>query len=107
MQYVTIVVAYSIGKPFRKPMHSNPWFCLNLVLILALNYYIVIGPHEFIRDLMTLYYGNGEPEHDLKKSGFLMVIAFASVINGALSYCFERGIVPIISRISKEITTDD
>ena len=54
MQYVATVVAFSIGKPFRKPMHTNLLFTFNVILISVLNYYIMLTPDQFTIDFMNV-----------------------------------------------------
>ena len=54
MQYVATVVAFSIGKPFRKPMYTNLLFTLNVIIIAVINYYIMLTPDSFTADFMNV-----------------------------------------------------
>lgn len=36
-QYLITCVAFSISKPFRKPLYTNAWFSISLVLLLVFN----------------------------------------------------------------------
>lgn len=35
-QYIYVVITFSIGKPFRKPMYTNYFLCIDLVLVLTM-----------------------------------------------------------------------
>ena len=42
MQYIIYAIAFSISKPFRKPIYSNILLCVLLVLSLAYSVYLII-----------------------------------------------------------------
>lgn len=44
MQYVSTVVAFSIGKPFRKPMTTNIAFIINLGIVIIYTLYVTLMP---------------------------------------------------------------
>lgn len=46
MQYLSTVVAFSIGKPFRKPMGSNIAFVINVGIVALYGMYIILVPDE-------------------------------------------------------------
>lgn len=47
MQYVSTVVAFSIGKPFRKPMGSNIAFMINVVIVAVYAMYVTLVPDSW------------------------------------------------------------
>lgn len=56
IQYVATVIAFSIGKPFRKSMHTNFLFCLNIILILLVNYYVILCPDDFTKNFLDVFF---------------------------------------------------
>ena len=42
MQYVAVVVAFSIGKPFRKPMNKNLAFIINVAIAVIYIFYVIL-----------------------------------------------------------------
>ncbi|KAK2148669.1 hypothetical protein LSH36_487g00003, partial [Paralvinella palmiformis] len=45
-QYVTLAVVFSKGSPYRKSLYSNVYFLVNIILLVALNVWVVIYPIE-------------------------------------------------------------
>jgi cation-transporting ATPase 13A2 len=43
-QYLSVAVAYSISRPFRRPIWTNPWYMLSLILLTASGLYLLLGP---------------------------------------------------------------
>lgn len=52
MQYVATVVAFSVGKPFRKPMYTNVFFTINAIIAAVVNYYVMLSPDDFTYDIL-------------------------------------------------------
>jgi cation-transporting ATPase 13A3/4/5 len=44
-QYLGTVVAFSVSRPFRRPLYTNKIFIVSLILMLAFNIYLVATPH--------------------------------------------------------------
>lgn len=105
VQYLTIVIPFSIGRPFRKPMSTNVAFCINIVVILLLDYYIILWPAPFIVDIMKLYYGSGV--HDMRQYSMLLIITMITMVYSIAAYVYEKIVVSAISRISREVKGDD
>lgn len=40
--YVSMVFVFNIGKPFRKPMWTNPWLIISIVLLLVAIYLMIL-----------------------------------------------------------------
>jgi len=49
MQYVAVVLAFNIGKSFRKPMGSNTAFIINVVFAAIYILYIILIPDPWNR----------------------------------------------------------
>jgi cation-transporting ATPase 13A2 len=50
VQYIAVVVAFSIGKPFRKPMYTNLPFTITVLLLTVLSYYVMLTPDTFTKE---------------------------------------------------------
>ncbi len=48
-QYVVVAVAYTIGRPFRQPMHMNIPFIINVLILVVLQYYVILCPDSFTK----------------------------------------------------------
>jgi len=108
VQYVAIVIPFSVGRPFRQPMSTNLALCLNIILISILNYYVILYPHPFVADLMKFYYGDEiSPENDMRLYGMLSTITLLTLLYSIAAYGYEKIIVANISRITGEIKGDD
>lgn len=49
------VIAFSIGKPFRKPVYTNIYFTLNAVTLVLFNYYSILMPSELVIKLLNVF----------------------------------------------------
>lgn len=86
-------------------MSANVPFCINVVLVLLLDYYVILWPAPFIVGLMKFYYGQGE--HDMRQHGILLIITLVTMVYSIVAYAYEKIVVSAISRISGEIKGDD
>jgi len=55
-QYVSSAMAFSIGGLYRKPVYRNVPFCINIILATLLNYYVVLCPHQGIKNILNVSY---------------------------------------------------
>lgn len=56
MQYLITAIAFSISKPFRKPIYTNSILCIFLFLSVGYSTYIIIDPDKFSIKLMDVNY---------------------------------------------------
>jgi len=54
MQYVATVIAFSIGKPFRKPAYTNIYFTVNVLALVLFNYFCILMPNGPIIKLLSV-----------------------------------------------------
>ena len=47
-QYITLSIAYSIAKPYRAPLYTNPHFVVNLALLYLAGIYINLFPGKWL-----------------------------------------------------------
>jgi len=53
-QYITMVIVYSKGHPYRKSIFHNHWLCGWIVLTLGCCICLTLGPPEFMTNLLVL-----------------------------------------------------
>ncbi len=54
-QYIATVVAFSFGKPFKKPMYTNLIFFPLVLITTVLSLLILLGPGNDVRNIISLY----------------------------------------------------
>lgn len=52
-QYVVTAIAFSVAKPFRKPIHSNISFLLSIILITCVNLCFLFLPNPGVNEQNT------------------------------------------------------
>ena len=74
-QYITLSVAYSIAKPYRSPLWTNPYLVGNLVILYMCAIYINISPAgwltvcaSFVSHFIDVHFGFGA-EQQLPAAG--------------------------------------
>ena len=53
-QYIIVVIAFSVGKPFRQPIYKNYSLVVCLLIFGAITYLMILFHPKFIVDLMEL-----------------------------------------------------
>ncbi|XP_078697394.1 polyamine-transporting ATPase 13A3-like isoform X6 [Branchiostoma floridae x Branchiostoma belcheri] len=53
-QYATLAFVFSKGKPFRQPVHTNWLYMLDLIILTALNVWLLLYPTEPVAYFMEL-----------------------------------------------------
>lgn len=90
MQYLTTAVAFSISKPFRKPIYSNYLLCVFMILSFAYSIYIIVDPDYYSASLLGLV---AFPDDD-----FNYYILIITLVNFILSYSVEKVMIPCITQ---------
>lgn len=54
MQYVILAVVFSKGAPYRLPLYKNWSLQASVVAITVFSFYLILGPHEWIREKFEL-----------------------------------------------------
>ena len=55
MQYLTTAVAFSISKPFRKPIYTNYLLCIFTIFALAYSIYVIVEPDWYSMHFLSVY----------------------------------------------------
>ena len=92
MQYLITAFAFSISKPFRKPIYTNLWLTLFMIFAFAYSVYIIVIPDKYSREILDLVDFTDE---DVYFKFYILGITF---INFVVSYLTEALIVPSMTR---------
>ena len=89
-QYVGICAVFSIGKPWRKSIHTNVYFTITFILLMCFSFYIILCPAELFRDLLIL-----------KKIPFESRCVLAGMCVGyfLLAYLFEKIVINWLDQV--------
>lgn len=80
-QYIAVVISFSVGKPFRKPMWTNISLMVCIVIFGTIVYLIIFIPPTFIVDIMELM---------IIPMEFRLIILGFSAANLLVSYMTEK-----------------
>lgn len=92
MQYLITAFAFSISKPFRKPIYTNLWLTLFMIFAFAYSVYIIVIPDKYSREILDLV---DFTDKDVYFKFYILGITF---INFVVSYLTEALIVPSMTR---------
>ncbi|EGR27385.1 hypothetical protein IMG5_196550, partial [Ichthyophthirius multifiliis] len=117
-QYIISCLAFSIGKPFKKPFYTNKYFTGSLIAILIISLYIQVIPDQQTIDyldvkqinfLFILYfflqkkkiftevkYQNGQIAKKMPQYWTIIFLVF-SLANYVISVFFEKHLVPLFT----------
>jgi len=91
-QFFFTVMAFSIGKPFRKPFYTNWLFTLCLLYSTASTLILILIPIPALEDLLGLRDFNGF-------QSFRWILLAIAVVNGLVTVAYERYVVPFIFHV--------
>jgi len=55
-QYIATVMAFSVGKPFRRAFYTNPKFVITVILTTVATIFMVFSTSEGILEFMDVNY---------------------------------------------------
>ena len=90
-QYLLTAVAFSMSKPFRKPIYTNPLLTIFIMLTITLSLYIVVNNDWITNEYLYLIPFDGD---DFYKYYIIAII----VLNLAIAYFTEAVIVPFFKK---------
>jgi len=94
-QFIITAFAFSISRPFKKPIYSNFILTGFLIVCIAYSYYIIIRPDSWTISVLAL-----QPWDD-SNSYFKFVILGMTLLNFIVSYLVEKLFIPCISEAWK------
>ena len=98
-QYLITCMAFSIAKPFRKPIYTNiPFFCCVIFLFIFNILCVFLPSTNFIAKEFDLQ--KFIDEDGTKYYSYKFWIAFGILVNSILTYVAEKVIVVIFTRRS-------
>lgn len=84
MQYIVVCLCYSISKPFRKPIWTNPFYLVSVIIMSVYNIYLLSplsNGDTISTDIFKLI--------ELPKS-FKNKMLLVTLVNSLISYIFEK-----------------
>jgi len=96
-QYVTVALAFTVGKPFRKSFYTNKYFTAALIANYIINLLVTFNPFNW----QVLYGATLDAEFPLEMSWRKTILAIA-IVNGLVTIFWERIIVKQVSLRWKE-----
>nr|XP_045614574.1 polyamine-transporting ATPase 13A3-like isoform X3 [Procambarus clarkii] len=85
-QYLTLCVAYSPGRPFRKPLFTNVWLTASLLTLTATSMLMLLWPLPWLMHLMKIKY---DPDsYFMFRIGLLLIATTHFVISMSTEYFF-------------------
>ncbi len=96
-------MVFSISKPFRRPLYTNLWLTVSLIILFGLNTYQVVSGDSFITNLLNLM---PDVSQDFRMWTLVIVAG-----NTLLTYLYERIIVWYVSiwqmgRVEKRVRAE-
>lgn len=88
MQYVMCCLCFSISKPFRKPIWTNPLFLISVICLIVFQAYFILSVDEWTATLFGLV--------DLPAK-YKVKLTVMIVINSVLSYIYEKWFIAWLS----------
>ncbi|BFZ23149.1 hypothetical protein BsWGS_26187 [Bradybaena similaris] len=104
--YIAVAFTFSKGPPFRKPIYTNAAFMITLVILFALNTYLLIYPWRPILDFLNMMPVDTRTSMEFRlivfgqALGFMVASSLVEwvIIDSGLLTCLYRG----LSRLRKE-----
>lgn len=82
-QYVLVISALTIGKPFRKPVYTNIGLWIWVAILIALSYVLILTPPKFLKSILQI------ETIDKIPNSFKIFIVVASLVTAVVSYLLE------------------
>jgi len=95
-QLTATVLAFSSGKPFRRPFYTNILCTISIIIGGVSTIILILVPIPKIIDFIGML--DFEPEQS-----FRWIILAVALINGAMSILYEIFVVPSVFRVIKKI----
>ncbi|KAL4462589.1 hypothetical protein ABPG74_000419 [Tetrahymena malaccensis] len=99
-QYIATCLAFSIGKPFKKPFYTNTWFTASVIVIFFFSLYVHLFSGPFLQEFLNIFLAvqredEEKPLTTMPKS-WLLFILFAAGVNFICCFIYEHVIVKLL-----------
>lgn len=99
MQYIVVCLCYSISKPFRKSIWTNPFYLVSVIIMSVYNIYL----------LSSLSNGDSVSEKIFKlielPKDFKNKMVIVTLVNSVISYLFEKFLIGWFNKFWNNRTT--
>ncbi|KAK8732753.1 hypothetical protein OTU49_006909 [Cherax quadricarinatus] len=83
-QYLALCVAYSPGQPFRKPLITNVWLTVSLIILTVTTLVMLLCPWPWLMNLMNMKYASDS--YLMFRIALLLFVATHFVISVSTEY---------------------
>jgi cation-transporting ATPase 13A3/4/5 len=91
-QYLSACVAFSVSRPFRKPLYTNTLFILSLFILVSFSTLLVLADLPFITDFFVLVKVT-EPEQVEAYNNYRKIVLLVAVVNFFVTYFAEKFVI--------------
>ncbi|CAD8193351.1 unnamed protein product [Paramecium pentaurelia] len=92
-QYLMIALAYSNGKPFRKPFYTNFYFIGSTIFLFILAIVFLLMRIDYIDDIMGFIFQSYDDQYIMPES-WTSLLGIIAIINAAITFIYEKLVVP-------------
>mmetsp|Transcript_30137 Transcript_30137/g.22399 ORF Transcript_30137/g.22399 Transcript_30137/m.22399 type:complete len:125 (-) Transcript_30137:99-473(-) len=91
-------LAFSISKPFRKPIYSNLYFLVTVVLEFGIIFIVTFDQSQWVLNLFDLMPPEDNPDNlSSIPREYQVVILVTATVNAACTYFFEKVVIWYLS----------
>jgi hypothetical protein len=91
MQYYIATLIFSVTRPYRKPIYTNTYFMIYFTISFCYFVKMILFPDEFSQWLFDYVV--------YKDANIKYYIFIIGIVNFGVSYAFETGVIPMLTRI--------
>ncbi|CAK89910.1 unnamed protein product (macronuclear) [Paramecium tetraurelia] len=92
-QYLMIALAYSNGKPFRKPFYTNFYFIGSTIFLFILALVFLMLRVDYIDDIMGFIFQSYDDQNIMPES-WTFLLGIIAIINAVFTILYEKMVVP-------------
>ncbi|XP_042231974.1 polyamine-transporting ATPase 13A3-like isoform X3 [Homarus americanus] len=83
-QYLTLCITYSPGRPFRKPLVTNVWLTVSLLILTVTTLLMLLCPWSWLMTLMKIKYSSDK--YMMFRIALLLIVATHFVVSISAEY---------------------
>ncbi|CAH1997974.1 unnamed protein product [Acanthoscelides obtectus] len=101
-QYITMVVAFSKGRPYRQPLYTNTYLTFSLVITTLVSIYITIDPAYWIKQVLELKLPPIEARYAVLVISSVCFVASILTEDVLVEYLLAKFVAPRFKRSKKK-----